>query len=366
MTKRKKYFIDAAIIIVVAALTFYYLFKNRIITAESFSAAPWYAFIACFSVFLFWLCLSALAERLIYGSFTSEMNYGKCFASVAFGNFGSGITPFRSGHFPFIVYYQYKAGVPAGITLTGILKCQIIYSATASFVYGAITVYLAVTGLTATVADAQIKLWMVVATGLVFHIAVFAVITVLAFNPALQRGTLNLVCRAAKKFRKNFNGEKFFAEQSEKLARFKEQISIIGKSFYKYLLPFAVYLLSMAVNGGLQYFAYLFVSGENFAASGFFTFYILNLASTYVANVIPLPGGTGTVETLFTLLFAQVIAEPLLGATLILWRITSYYFPVIAEFIAFLPLTVKTRKISEKSPQSFDNYEKMDYNIPKS
>ena len=63
----------------------------------------------------------------------------------------------------------------------------------------------------------------------------------------------------------------------------------------------------------------------------------------YIANVIPLPGGTGTSEVLFTVVFAHIIENPLLGTTLVLWRVSSFYFPIILEFLGFLFVALRKK-----------------------
>lgn len=345
----RKYVINAAIIVFVALLTCFYLFRNKNVTIESVRAVKWYYFLICFCLFFACVLIEATIERLVYGTFTDEMNYGKSLLNVLFGRFGSGITPFRSGHFPLKAYYQYKAGIAAQTTVTGFLKCQIIYSAVAIIVYFAVFIYLLVTGISAEVAGVNVKLWTAAAIGLAFHVVVFAAVIVLAFSERFQRGTLNLFCKVAKKVKKTFDGEKFYTEQTEKLARFKEQVKIVGKSFEKYLLPAALYALYMVLSGSFQYAAFLLLSGKTFTAAGLFMFYILNLTSTYIANVVPLPGGVGTAEVLFLLVSANVISDPLLGETLVLWRVSTYYVPIIAEFLLFLPISINKRKMQNFS-----------------
>jgi len=340
---KTKYVVDAVIIVIVTALTVLYLFKSGVLTAESLSKVTFIGFAVCFLAFIASGAVNAVIDLLIYRTFTGEIGLKRAFLTTVFGHFGSSITPFRSGHFPLKAYYHYKDGVSPDVTVTGFVKCQIIYSAVSVMAYFSIALYLLITGLTADIGGVTVRLWLVVAIGFLFHVAVFVCITVLSFNQRLQRSALKLLCKVIKKLRKNFDAESFFSTCSEKLERFKDQIKIIGKSFYRYLAPAFLYLAYMLLNGSVPYAAYLMSSGGSFYVSEFFTFYILNLASVYIANVIPLPGGTGTSEVLFTVVFAHIIADPLLGATLVLWRISSFYFPIILEFICFLFVALRKK-----------------------
>ena len=341
---KKRIFINAAIIVLVVALTFFYLLRNNFLTKENLSKLTAYAFVVCFAVFVATELVLAVVERIIYGTITPQYTFRRSFFNCLFGNFGSNITPFRAGHFPMMAYYQYKSGVPPQVTIIGFLKNQIIFSAVSIVVYGVFTVILAINGLTADISGRTVALWLVVLVGFAFHTGAFIFIAILAYNKKLQSGFLSLCGKIIKKFNKKFDYEKFIAEKEEKLSEIKEQFSIIGKNLKKFILPSILYAVYMFLSGSLQYTAYILVSKSAFSLDLWFTFYILNLASGYVGNVIPLPGAAGTSEVLFSLVFASVIPDSAMGATIVLWRASSFYFPILLEFVMFMAFSLKRKK----------------------
>ncbi len=281
------------------------------------------------------ILLFALIDSLIFKSVTDKMPLHKCIVNTTFGNLGSNVTPFKSAHFPLKIFYQLKQGLTFDKSLTATIKCQIIYSITSITVYLALFIYLLTSGSSIIFYGSVVKLWTVSLVGLSFHVIVFLAIVLLSFFTKLQNGVLKLWCKLLLKLKKIENEEEYKSTQQFKLDLYKTQIIEISKKFHKYLLPCFIYALQMAVSGSFQYVAYLLISGSSFSLSGLFSFYVLNLATTYITNIIPVPGGGGGAEILFTVIFSSVINSGIIGAVLILWRVSTYYAIIIVEFIVF-------------------------------
>ncbi len=341
---KRNIILNLSVLFVVTALVIFYLFKNNFLTKDAISKIYWYNYLIVLFVFFFGLSLVALVDFFVYRSFTSSMPYGRCMLNTVCGNLGSGITPFKSGHFPLMLYYQNRAGVPISDSITGLVKCQIIYSATSIVVYACVVSALMILGTSITFYGVTVELWLVVSLGLIFHVAVFIAIVVLAFNGKIQDFALTIWSKLLFKLKKIEDTAQYKAEKIERLNLYKQQLSIIGKNFYKYIAPSLIYVVFMLVSCGIQYLSYLLVSNNYFTANGFFTFYTFYLASGYITNIIPVPGGLGTSELLFPLVFASIIPESEIGAVLILWRLASYYFAIIIEFIIFLFAVLRRKK----------------------
>ncbi len=341
---KRNIIINLAIILLVTGLVVFYMLKSKMLTAETIRNTSWYNYLVVGAVFFFSLGLISLVDFFVYRSFTKSMPYNKCYISTICGNLGSGVTPFKSGHFPLMIYYQNRAKVPVGDTVTGLIKCQIIYSATSIVVYTAVVLTLGIMGTSIDFYGSTVKLWLVVSLGLFFHLIVFVVIVILAFNRKIQLTALKLWSKVLIKIKKLQDTEQYILQKTERLNIYKEQITIIGKNAHKYLAPCLIYVCHMFISGTIQYIAYLMVSGSAFNFSSLFTFYTFYLASGYITNVIPVPGGLGTSELLFPLVFASIIPDKLIGSVLILWRLSTYYFAIIVEFIVFLFAVLIKRK----------------------
>lgn len=354
MLKKKSMIINGVVAGILTALAVYYLASAKIITAENLALIPWYAFFVVLGYFFLSVLTLSAVDFTVYRTFTRDMPFIKCVKNTVSGHLGSSITPYRVGHFPLMAYYQNRDGVRLTDTATGLIKCQIVYSITSIIVYTVLVITLAVRGDAVLFYGKTVLLWSVILLGLSFHAGAFLLTVFLAFNLPLQNFVLKLSAKTIEKFKKNFDKEKFLQEKTAKLAIYKRQIGLIGKKFYYYFLPCFLYAVYMFVLGAIKFICYLLISGETFSVFGFFTFYVLSLASEYITNVVPVPGGAGASEVVFTYIFERVIPSAILGSVLVLWRSSTFYFAVIIEIIWFIVFTVvKTVKRSPK-PESAD------------
>lgn len=337
---KKKLIINVAVILVVTALAFYYLTKSDIVTAEKIKSIRFYQYVIIFGLFSLSVALLSLIDFFIYRSFTKKMPFQKCLLNTMSGHLGSSVTPFRSGHFPLMAYYQFNSGVPPYDTVTGLTKCQVIYSIVSLIAYAVLTVVLAILGNYTVFQGTQVNLWLVVFIGFLFHLAVIVALLFIVFNKRFQNFCLNLWA----KIRKKTNDENLLKKWRENLDNYKAQIQDVIKNVEKFILPAFLYFIYMVFLGSMQYFAYLIFTGFVFSFHDLFTFYTLNLASTYITNVIPVPGGFGTTEIMFSLVYAYVIPDTILGSILILWRMGTYYFPIIIEVVIFALSTLLKHK----------------------
>ncbi|MBQ8426205.1 MAG: flippase-like domain-containing protein [Clostridia bacterium] len=341
---KRKIIINVTVVLAVTLFAFYYLTKSDVIALESVKGVRWWNYLLVIACVFFGFAILSLVDLIIYRSFTKSMNFGKCFVNTLSGNLGSGVTPLKSGHFPLMAYYQHNAGVPINDTVTGLVKCQILYSATSIVLYSVVVTALAIGGYTLVFYGQTVKLWLVVSLGLIFHVAVFTVIVILSYNATIQNKILKLWAKFLLKIKKIENVEEYLAEKSVKFQTYREQLSIIGKNFVKYLLPSFLYAFNLFLTGSIPYISYLLITGSTFSFSALCTFYTLNLASAYITNIIPVPGGVGTSEVLFSLVFASVVSDSYLGSVLILTRVASFYLTIVINLLVFACFLFVKRK----------------------
>ncbi len=352
---KRKIIINVIVILAITLFAFYYLYRKDVLTAESIKSVEWWNYLTVFLYFLLSMFVLALVDFLVYKTITKSMPLHKCFINTLTGNLGSSVTPLKSGHFPLMAYYQYRAGVEVKDTVTGFVKCQILYSATSIMVYSAIVITLAVKGYTVEFNETNVLLWLIVSLGLIFHVAVFVATVVLSFCLPLQKKVLLIWAKLLFKLKRIKNVNDYVIEKTQKLLIFREQITEIVKRFWKYILPSLLYLAHMLLSGTAQYLAYLLISKSSFSIASLFTFYTLNLASNYITNIVPVPGGVGTAEILFTMVFASVIDNSLLGAVVILWRMATFYIANVFSLALFsVSIFFGKRKHIEKTEKNAD------------
>lgn len=336
----KKYAINAVIVVVFAALSFYYLTKTDIINEESLKSVNAARFFAVFLYAVLAFLLAAGVDAVVYRTCFKGFGYGKCVINQFIGNLGSNVTPLKSGHFPLMAYYQHRAGVKIGDTVTALVKCQVIYSVSSMFTYSVMTIILAVTGYAVNFYGTTVPLWVATTVGLVFHAVTFGALALLSFFKNVQDKYVNAYAHVYCKFKKKADKNEIIKAKTDKLAVYRSEITAVFTDFTKTLPAFLLYAVFMPIAGTCQYAAYLAVTGGAFGAEEFFTFYALSLAAGYMTNVIPVPGGVGTAEVLFVAIFGNAIASDVIGSVLLLWRLASFYALVPAELLLFALATL--------------------------
>ena len=341
---KKKIIINIIIIIIVLFFTFFYLFKSDILTIESLKGIKIYQVLIVLFAFLIAQVLYSMANYFVYKKINNKMNVGRLIINESIGHLGSSISPFRSLHFPLKLYYQNTIGVKLEDTLTAISKAQIIYSFTSMISYFIITIILMITKYQIVFMESSVSLFYVVGVGFLFHLFIFFSILILSFNIKLQKKFINLLAKVMNKFKKDFNKEEYIISLENKFLRYRGSIKDLFKNIKYYLIVIVFYIAHKVTLAILEYIAYLAFTLNPFDFNELIIFYILNLAMVYIANVVPLPGGFGTTEVLFVLVFASVIDSSIIGSILLVYRMGTYYIPVILEAILFIIISSKYNK----------------------
>lgn len=336
----KKYVINAVIVVVFAALSFYYLTKTDVINKETLKSINAARFFAVFAYSAAAFLIVAGVDAVVYRTCFKGFGYGRCVINQFIGNLGSNVTPLKSGHFPLMAYYQHRTGVKLGNTVTALVKCQVVYSLSSIFTYTLMTVILAITGYAVNFYGTTVPLWVATAVGLVFHTCTFGALALLSFFKSVQDKYVRAYAKVYVKFKKDADTNEIIKAKTQKLAVYRSEISAVFTDFTKTLPAFIIYALFMPISGTCQYAAYLAVTGGAPRAEEFFTFYALNLAAGYMTNVIPVPGGVGTAEVLFVAIFKNAITSDIIGSVLLLWRLSSFYAVVPAELLLFALATL--------------------------
>lgn len=341
---RNKLIINIVITVGVLALAVFYLTKSQIVTHSSLKEIKPHYYFVVLGFFFTWFILVSTVDFLVYRTIFDEMPLSRCYATQLAGNLGSNITPFKVGHFPFMVYYKCNAGISASESILGLVKCQVVYSLSTFALYFTLTIVLACLGTTINFQGSTVYLFLVALVGLGFHTGVLTALFLLSFNKKLQNFFLNIWTKFVFKFKKTGNREDYVNEKRQKFDIYREQITIIFSNFAKYIPAFLLYLLFMLCSGSMQYISYLLITGNTFSFGDFFTFYTLNLAMSYITNIIPIPGGVGASEVLFSLVFASAINGGVIGSCLVLWRVGTYYGAIIVEALVVITALFVKRK----------------------
>lgn len=355
----KKRIADVVIVLAVTAFTVWYLIKKNVFNADSIKNTSAFSLAAVFAVSALSLFLFSLTNYLTVKSNLKGFRLIDAVSDEVFGRLGSSITPFKSGHYPLRVYFYKKRGYDFYESLTVLCKCQIVASVASVINYSVVLAVSAAQGLTISLGDRSAGLWLVMLIGVLFHLFTIALVMLIAFVNPVQKFFINFIAKI-KFFKKSKEDkQKYIETETLKYKIYKEQTLLMLKSFYKYILPLAVYTVNMFVTSSTAYAAYLTtVKSATFTLNGFLSFYLLTIGAAYVTNVIPIPGGNGSSEIVFTMVFSAVIGAENIGATLISWRAGSYFLPVIVSAAWFFIASAILTKKEERRIKSIENVER--------
>ena len=348
-SKKTTFIVNFFFVLLLSLLSFVYLTKTDILKRENFSAFSFWAIFPIVVYFLIGMLIISFVEFLVYRTFTNKMPLKYCLLNSLMGNLGSNVSPFKVAHFPFKYYTQHTLDVPFPDTTTGVVKCQILISSTSIIVYAIMVLALVITKRHIVIDGKSLPLFLIIIMGLMFHVYVFIINVVLAFNKKIQLKTLSLYARIVKKFKKNFNVEEFLQKKEAELIFFRQQILSILKNLKKYIFPAICYAFFMFFAESSTYVSYLILTGNSFVFKEFILFYLLSLSSYYIANFIPVPGGAGTTEVVFIMIFSGFISDSVIGSVLILWRLSTYYIIIILELVLACLLPFFKKKLNYKN-----------------
>lgn len=334
MKGRAKHIINAVIIVALSILTVFYLSKTQIITPETIISIGWQNCIIVVAWVYLCFAFISLIEKGVYSAFCCYP-YKTAFLTTVYGNLGSSLSPLKSAHFPLKAYSQNLNGLTLTQTLTGVTKCQIIFSTSSILVYGSLFVYLIFHGGYITVGNVSVAEYIVVGIGLTANVFIFLLLTLLSRNEKLRIAVLSLLATITKLFKRNLDKAEFIKKKAERLQLFKEQTSAVFSDFKLFVVPAVAYSIYMFMSCLAPYVSYLLVSGAPFSLKACFKFYILTLGTIYLINIVPIPGGCVASEFVFSIIFAGILGK-MLGRVLLLWRFSTYYVPTVLNFIILI------------------------------
>jgi uncharacterized protein (TIRG00374 family) len=251
--------------------------------------------------------------RLLLGGIGKPMGHGRSLATVMATEFAISATPAGSGGLLTYVYLLKRHGAPASAAAamyaTDIMIDMMVFSTALMVVAIAFFVH---------PAQQHIGWEISMLAGLVLGMLMLAWLAVQHYRPVLLwigRHTLTRRISAANRLR-----------LTRGVLRFRHALHLVMG--FTRLRLFGIFLCCLG-HWVLRYSVlYVIIVGLDRDVYWAYTFLIQMVAFT-AGHFTMLPGGSGGVELSFTALLAPVLDHATLGAVLLMWRFTTYYFYLI-------------------------------------
>ena len=274
--------------------------------------------VVCVIVFLF---IQGISIRISLRALGQKTNMFHCTLYSFTGFFYCCITPFQIGGPPMQVFYMRKEDIPVPVSSAVLLVVAAMYK-----------VVLVVVGILVLIFGARYTLgplWEIMpiyGIGMLFTVAFCTFLGLLIFHPNLAR---------------RFLVKTVTVLTDKHILRFKEdRISNLNKAMDKYketaaffkehgALMVVIFLLSFVQRFVLYTSTYFVYLALGLGGTGWFQIVVFQAIISLCVDMLPVPGGVGISEYIFTVIFAGIFTGGTLIPGLVLSRGIAYYVQLI-------------------------------------
>lgn len=266
------------------------------------------------------------------------------------GKYYDGITPFAAGGQPFQIYSMTKAGIGA-IQSSGVILIKYFMYQAVFFIYGtAALIVNYIVGL-----DFEpIYFILFIVSLLINFILPFAVFYLATHKHATGK-ILNFFLNIGVKLRIVKDKETVFHKVHDTVDKFSEAFHILKENKKKMLQLVFLTLLEIAFYILVPFVIYISYHPAILIAPNFLPV-LIKFSSKYlfvyfVMTIFPLPGGSGAAEFGFKWLLEPYFLNGTVSIAIIIWRIITYYFPLLTGVVVVIKDTVHKFRI-QKQPRN--------------
>ncbi len=288
--------------------------------------------------YFFSFAIDSFSFYMIIRRYTHNYSYSNTLKLNIMTKFFNGVTPLSTGGQPLQIYELYKNKVKLDDSANIVVQFFIIYQI-------AVVIFSTIAIIFNHIFHIFVKNLFVkklVILGYIINLVVLLILFLISFN---------------KDF--NFKIINFFINILSKLHIVKEKKKTIEKwrkkcdNFYKSAMTLKenpsilIYGTLLQILQLIVLYSIPFIISKSIMKTTDLTFITSIVTCTYVnliGSYIIIPGASGGIEYGFIKLFSNFFVEPFILSITILWRFTTYYFPVILGAVFF---NIKKKDISD-------------------
>jgi len=281
-----------------------------------------------FLIYISITIIDALRLKITLRFFKYHLSFFHSLKNIIVSVFFSILTPFSIGGQPVQVYHLSNLGVKAHDATSIVISRTIVVMFSTiiisfSFLYSVLKIL-------------PYDIHSVVLTGILISSVITTLMGIAFFNVGYADKLLKLLIfflpkRKKEKIINKFNKSVLAYKTSMNTIWSKEKkiiiIDFIMYGIIAFLQPLSLYI-------PLKYLCH--IDYNYFAVVGLFT--ILNTVAFY----FPTPGSSGGIEGIYFLVLSRIINCSDVAKSILLWRLSSYYFPLLVGFVFSWNLKGKT------------------------
>ena len=300
---------------------------------EKMKLIPWGTTIALFGL----LVLYIIADTYILKASIDDsiLKFSNTFTINMAGSFFSAITPLYIGSYPSRVFYLYKEGIPIDKILSGLTIKGLSYQIVLTFI--AIMAFF-------TTSVVEKSGWQVAFyIGIIFNICLGTFLVLISSSKKFNSYVIRVVQKLSKRF------EFFKKREAELMTSINNYYEQTRRMYYDYKYTLKVFAASFIKQ--IIYYAMPIVifSGLGMPVQDIWFDIIATAAVIQImVSVIPTPGGMGTTEYIFIILYgilySSFATNGEIEAGMLIYRFVTHYSIIIIGLIVTLYLQTKKPK----------------------
>lgn len=344
MKFNKKYFWNILLIVVVTVIAMYFALRDNFsLIMQSISSMNPIMLVLVLIWGMLYTGVWGVSYQIMGKRYIPDYSLLKGIAVAFVGTFFAGITPSSTGGQFGQIYILKKQGIKVSDGASLLWADFIIYQTT-------MMIYVTILFILRFSHYANLSAWFwIIFVGYLVNLVVVIGLYTIALFPGMYIKLSVWAARLLSKLKFIKNPDQIVANWTSQMTNFTVEIKKLSQAKDMIVQCMLVNFIRLTL-----YYSLPFVIARSLGIDLKIGQLIDVLAlSSFVSmanSFIPLPGASGGTEVVFTLLFSRMLGA-LTGAVLLLWRVSSYYVPVIAGAVIFMFLKNHYDRLDdEKSP----------------
>lgn len=261
--------------------------------------------------------------------FNKKLNFKESVSNCILGQFFCNITPSATGGQPFQAYYMNKCKINYSISYSVLLIKLICFQVSLTIICGTL-IALNFNELTSKIQSFSI----IMLTSFLINAFIACSLITIGLKKQIAITILKFIFKIMNKIKIFKNREKLFNRIKNEIEIFNDNFKVILRKqktiFYILFLTMIQILSAYTINIAI---AMVFKIKLNF-----FQMYkiIIGAACIQISSTfIPIPGAAGGAEVLFFVFYNQIFTTQNLSSALLLWRLYTFYMPIILGFFFY-------------------------------
>ena len=302
------------------------------------SSNKWWLFCGLLAMIIYWL----IEAGILYGitkSYHPPQKFRQTLRVSMIGQLFNCITPFASGGQPIQVYEMAKSGVPVGVATCSLLLKFIVFQT-------ALTLSSIVVLVVKFNEFVQISGFVyLVFVGFIINFGVLAFLFTIGFFKGFTVKMVSGFIKFCGKLHIFKNADQKLDHALVEVNEFYEGFQKIKQNKKMFAINVLASVVQIVVYSAIPYFIYCAFGNSS---ESILTVVSAQIFVAMITAFVPLPGAIGGAEVSFFMFFQMFFPSNQLNMAILLWRLFTFYLPIIVGLMFYLRKRVPT-DLSQKS-----------------